>query len=130
MSTTFPTYTGNADGNIITSASLAASTSTTGDYDAQGVYEVQVHVLNTPGGTVSATRGVRIDVYRKYGNGPTVGESPFMTFTLPSATISTAESIDFFLPTGIYQIKLTNLDAAQAVTVEVTGDTVDNLTTI
>jgi len=97
------------------------------DYSA--VFEAQIHVINTPGGSVSATRGLRVDVYRRYGSTPTTGESAMLTYTLPSATASTAESLDFFLPTGKYNIKLTNLDAAQAVTAGVTGDTIPNITT-
>lgn len=129
MSTTTPVYTGNADGNIISTVSgaLAASGTANADWDISTKFEGQVHVLNTPGGTVAATRGVRVDVYRRYGSGPSTGESPFVTFTLPSATASTAESIDFFLGPGKYNIKLTNLDTANAVTCEVTGDTIDSL---
>jgi len=52
-----------------------------------------------------------------------------MTFYLPSAVASTAESIDIFLSTGKYNIKVTNLDAANAITVAVGADTVANLTT-
>lgn len=133
MSTTTPVYTGNADGNIDTSASLAASASRSSNWDITTKFEGQVHILNTPGGTVAATRGVRVQVYRRYGpltgGGPTTAESPLLTYTLPSATASTAESIDFYLGPGVYSIKLTNLDAVNAVTCEITGDTVDSLTT-
>ena len=41
----------------------------------------------------------------------------------------TAESLDFFLPTGKYNIKLTNLDATNAIVAGVTGDTIANITT-
>jgi len=129
MSTTVVSYTGNSDGNIDTSASLAASGTRNANWDISAKFEGQVHVLNTPGGSVSATRGVRVDIYRRYGVTPSTGESPFLTYTLPSATASTAESADFWLGPGHYNIKLTNLDTAQAVTCEITGDTVDNLTT-
>lgn len=130
MSTvTVPTYTANAAGNIRTSASLAASGTANYDVDYSAVFEAQVHVKNTPGGSVSATRGVQVDIYRRFGSSPTLADSPLMTFYLPSTTASTAESIDFFLPTGKYNIKITNLDTGQAVTVEITGDTVANLTT-
>ena len=129
MSTTVPAYTGNADGNLDTSASLAASASRTFTWDISAKFEGQVHVLNTPGGSVSATRGLRVTVFRRYGNGPSTGESAFLTYTLPSATASTAESLDFWLGPGKYSFTILNLDAAQAVTVEVTGDTIDNLTT-
>ena len=127
--TTFPSYTGNTANNVIASGSIVASGTTNASVDYSAVFEAQIHVINTPGGSVSATRGLRVDVYRRYGSTPTTGESAMLTYTLPSATASTAESLDFFLPTGKYNIKLTNLDAAQAVTAGVTGDTIPNITT-
>lgn len=129
MSTTIPLYTGNADGNLITLVELAASGTTNVSWDISANFEGQVHVLNTPGAAVHATRGVRVQVYRRYGNGPTTGESAVLTYTLPSAVISTAESLDFFLGPGKWNIKLTNLDVTNGVSVEVTGDTITNLTT-
>jgi hypothetical protein len=125
------TYTAGAAGNVITSASLAASatanSSTAMDFSA--AFEGQVHVKNTPGGSVAATRGVTIEVFRRYGTTPTTAQTAMLTYTLPSATASTAESLDLFLPPGVYNIKLTNLDATNAVTVEVTSDKVANLAT-
>jgi hypothetical protein len=78
---------------------------------------------------VSGTRGLKVEVFRNYGATPTRGESPLLTRTLPSATASTAEGDDLYLPTGNYAIKFTNLDASQAITVQATADTVDNLVT-
>jgi len=127
--TTTIAYTGNSAGNIRSSASLAASGTANYDLDYSTKLEGQIHVLNTPGGSVAATRGVRIDVYRRYGASPTTGQTPFQSFTLPSATASTAESMDLFLGAGKYNLKITNLDATNAVTVEITGDTLDSLTT-
>jgi hypothetical protein len=129
MSTTVTSYTGNSAGNIRSSASLAASGTDNASVDYSSVFEAQIHVKNTPGGSVAATRGLRIDIYRRYGSSPTTGESPMISYTLPSTTASTAESVDIFLPTGKYNIKVTNLDATNAVTVEVTGDTVTSLST-
>lgn len=129
MSTTVPVYTGNTAGNIRTSATLAASGTANYDVDYSAKWEAQIHVLNTPGGSVAGVRGVRVDVYRRYGATPTIGQTPYLTYTLPSQTASTAESGDFYLGTGKYNIKITNLDTTNAVTVEITGDTVDNMTT-
>lgn len=126
---TTPVYTGNSAGNIRTSASLAASGTANYDVDYSTKWEAQIHVLNTPGGSVAGTRGVRVDIYRRYGSSPTTGQTPFVTYTLPSATASTAESGDILLGPGKYNIKITNLDATNAVTVEITGDTIDSLTT-
>jgi hypothetical protein len=125
--TTTPVYTGNSAGNIHASASLAASATANDNYDGSAVFETQVNVLNTPAGSVAATRGLRVDVYRRYGSTPTTEPTPFLTYTLPSATASTAESVDFFLPCGKFNIKITNLDASNAVTVAITGDTLTSL---
>lgn len=130
-STTTPTYTAAAAGNVITSASLGASATTNSStaMDFSGAFQGMVHVLNTPGGSVAATRGLKIEIFRRYGTTPTTGQSAMLTYTLPSQTASTAESLDIFLDTGIYNIKLTNLDATNAVTVEVTSDKVASLGT-
>lgn len=127
---TTPTYTGNAAGNIHTSASLAASATANDNYDGSAVLETQVHVKNTPGGSVAATRGLKVEIFRRYGSSPTLGETAFLTYTLPSATASTAESLDFALPTGKYNLKITNLDGTNAITVEITGDVITNLSTV
>jgi hypothetical protein len=131
MSTTVPTYTGNSAGNVRASASLAASATETitTALDFSAVFEGQVHILNTPGGSVSATRGLQCQFFRRYASGPTTGQTPILTITLPSATASTAESKDVFLSTGKYALIITNLDAAQAITVEITSDSVTNLST-
>jgi hypothetical protein len=129
MSVTTFVYTGNAAGNIRSSASLAASGTANYDVDYSTAFEGQVNVKNTPGGTVAATRGVRVDIFRRYGSTPTKASSPFLTYTQPSATASTAESLDIFLGPGKYNITITNLDTANAVTVEITGDTLDSLST-
>jgi len=129
MSTTVPVMTFNTVDNIRASASLGAGASANADVDYSGAFEAQVHIKNTPGGTVAATRGLKIEIFKRTGNTPTTADSPVMTFYLPSAVASTAESIDIFLSTGKYNIKVTNLDAANAITVAVGADTVANLTT-
>jgi hypothetical protein len=126
--TTTPTYTGNSAGNIHASATLNAGATANDNYDGSAVFETQVHVVATAG-TVAATAGLKVEVFRRYGSTPTTGESAFLTYTLPSTTSTTA-SLDFFLPCGKFNIKLTNLDATNALTaVSVTGDTVTSLGT-
>lgn len=127
--TTIPSMTFNGAGNIRSSASLAASGTANYDVDYSAVLEAQIHVKNTPGGSVAGTRGVRIDIFRRYGSSPTTGETPFVSYTLPSAAASTAESWDIWLGPGKYNVKITNIDGTNAVTVEITGDTVDSLVT-
>lgn len=129
MSTTVPSYTGNTANNIRSDSSLAASATANYNVDYHAKFEAMIHVKNTPGGTIAATAGVKVEVFRRYGATPTTGESAFLTFTLPSAATNTAESIDFFLGPGYYNIKVTNLDASNAVTVGITGDTFDSVTT-
>ncbi len=125
---TTPVYTGNTAGNIHASSTIAASGTANDNYDGSAVFETQVHV-KAVAGTVAGTAGLQIDVYRRYGSVPTTGESVFLTYTLASVG-STTSSLDFFLPTGKYNIKLTNLDATNALTaVTVTGDTVTSLST-
>jgi len=128
-SNTTPTYTANSAGNLRASASLGAGASDTVQLDIRSKFEAQIHVKNTPGGTVAATRGVKIEVFRNYGATPTQGESPCLTRTMPSAAASTAEGDDFYLPTGNYAVKFTNLDASNAVTLVATSDTIDDLET-
>ena len=129
MSTTVPSMTFNSAGNIRSSASLAASGTDNANVDYSAKLWAYIHVKNTPGGSVAATRGLKIEIFDRYGSTPTTGDSAIIPFTLPSATASTAESTRIRLETGKYNIKITNLDASNAVTVEITGDTVDNLTT-
>ena len=59
-SVTTPTYTGNVAGNIRASASLAASGTDNANVDYSAKWEGQIHVKNTPGGSVAATRGLQL----------------------------------------------------------------------
>jgi len=127
--TTTPVMTFNAVDNIRASASLAAGASDNANVDYSAVFEVQIHIKNTPGGTVAATRGLKIEIFKRTGSGPTTADSPFITYYLPSQTASTAESLDFYLSTGKYNIKVTNLDVANAITVAIGADTLTSLST-
>jgi len=117
----------NAPGNIRTSSSLAASGVATYDVDYSAKLEGQVTVKNTPGGTIAATRGVRVDVYLIYSSSNVVTTIAIQSLSLASTTASTAESAPLFLTTGKYRISITNIDISNAVTVEITGDTVDSI---
>jgi hypothetical protein len=127
--TTTPTYTGNAAGNVRSSSSLAASGTANYDLDFSAVFEGQIHIKNTPGSSISGTRGLKVEVFRSYGSTPTVAQTSTLAYTLPSAVASTAESLDIYVPTGHWNVKVTNLDGSQAVTVEITSDTVTSLGT-
>jgi hypothetical protein len=130
--TTTPGYTGNAAANVIAAAALAASATVNANLDISTKFGAWIHVNNTPGGTISAVRGLKVEVFRRFGSTPTTAATAFLPFTLPSAVISTLESLDFFLPgPNKFNIKLTNLDAAQGLTeVSVTSDTFDDLDTV
>ncbi len=124
-----PTSTFNAAGDIRASASLAASGTASFNLDYSTKLEGQITVKNTPGGTVAATRGVRVDFLPRYGS--TLADTTLAAFsyTLPSAAASTAESKTFYIGTGKWVVKITNLDATNAVTaVEITSATVDGIT--
>ena len=121
--TTIPSFTFNSAGNIRASASLSASGTANYDVDYSAIISARITVKNTPGGSVAATRGVRVDILNRYGSSPTTGITAFISFTLPSQTASTAEDLTFDLSPGKYNIKITNLDTTNAVTVEITGDT-------
>lgn len=119
-----PSMTFNAKGNILNAATIAASGTNTQAIDASTKFEVQVQV-EVAFGTVAATSGLQVDVYRRFGAGPTDDSISVLTFTIPS-TASTTKDQSFALPTGKYDVKLTNLDATNSVTgVTVTTSTVD-----
>lgn len=120
----------NSAGNLLASQSLAASASvTSGDIDASAKYGLLVVIKNTPGGTIASTRGLKIEATAGYGASGTAAYSTLgaVNSVLPSATASTAESIEIRLPSGHWKIKLTNLDATNAVTIEVTTATIDTV---
>jgi hypothetical protein len=116
-----------AAGNVRTSGSLAESGTDTDSLDYSSKLEGQVTVKNTPGASVSATRGVRVDFFPRYGSSVASTTIPAIAYTLPSAAASTAESKTFYLGTGKWDVKVTNLDATHAVTVEITDATVDGI---
>ena len=118
----------NAAGDIRASASLAANTSASYSVDYSTKLEGQITVKNTPGSSVAATRGLRCEFFPRYGTGPTDTTIAPMAIDLPSQTASVAESRTFFLPTGKWTVKVTNLDVTNAITVEISSATIDSLT--
>lgn len=119
-----PSMTFNAAGNVRTSSSLAAGGTGNYNVDYSTVIEAQVTVKNTPGGTIAATRGCRVNVFPRYGTGPSDTTLALLSYDLPSAVASTAESKTFFLGPGKYVVQVVNLDASNAITVEITDATV------
>lgn len=117
----------NVAGNLIASGALGAGANTSANLDVSDKYGAQITVKNTPGGTIAATRGVRIDILYRYGTGPSDTTLATQSYTLPSAVASTAESITLNVGPGKYVVKLTNLDAANGVTVEATTASIDTV---
>lgn len=78
-------------------------------------------------GTVAATSGLQVDVFRRFGAGPTDDTIAVTSFTIPS-TATTTKDQSFALPTGKYSVKLTNLDATNALTAtSITTSTIDGI---
>lgn len=119
--------TSNAAGNLLASTTIAASgTNSATNLDLSAKFEGQIQ-LSATFGTVAATAGVQVDVFRRIGSGPAVDTVATTSFVL-AATVSTTKLVSFALPTGRYNIKLTNLDATNSVTaVTLTDDTIDSV---
>lgn len=122
-----PSMTFGAVGNVRASASLAASGTASYQIDLSAKIEGQITVTNTPGGTVAATRGVRVDFFPRYGSTPEDSLIAAFSYTMPSTAASTEESKTFFVGTGQWTVKVTNLDVTNAVTLEITSATVDGI---
>jgi hypothetical protein len=116
-----------------TSASLAASGTTTDNLTNTSNFEAQLVVKVTAGGTVAATFGCKIELFKVY-SGSTYTSSgtgtlnPNYSYTLAGyAASQVVYSPAIFIPTGSWLVKLTNLDATNAVTVESIYDTVSGV---
>jgi hypothetical protein len=118
----------NAVGNLLaTGTSIAASgvnTAAVADFSAK--FEGQITVKVTYGATVQATGGLKVQIFAGYGTAPTYEINPTVPYQF-AVTASATYSKVFFLPTGKYQVSLTNLDTANAITVEVTSATIDSI---
>jgi hypothetical protein len=118
-----PSATLSTAGNALSSGSLAASASTTFTVDfSANTLGGFVQCWNTGGGTVAGTNGLQVQAFSTSDTTPNYDTIAFggINFTIPT-TASTAVRQSFFLPTGKYQIKFTNLDASNAITVEATS---------
>lgn len=121
-----PAMTFNAKGNLQSNQTITASgtLSTTVDGSAKFETEIAIEVVF---GTVAATSGIQVDVFRNFGSGPTTDTISILTFVIPS-TASTTKDQSFSLGPGKYSVKLTNLDGTNSVTgVYVTSTTWDSI---
>ena len=124
-----PTMTFGAAGNALASMSLGANLTTAFNVDVSAKFEGQVNIKVTMGAAVAATAGVKVEIFEGYGSTPTyTTTNPNYTYTIPAGAASAVVyGPKFFVSTGKWQFKLTNLDATNAVTVEGTLDTVDSV---
>ncbi len=106
-----PTNTSNQ--TLHTSASLAASGTANDNLDIRTKFEARVQ-YSAAFGTVAATNGLQIDVFRYVDGGTNADTIAVMSFTIPGTT-STTKRQSFALPTGHYNVKITNLDATNAI---------------
>jgi hypothetical protein len=119
-----PTVTSNQ--TLRSSASLGAGANASNDLDIRTKFEARIQVKNTGGGTVAATNGLQIDVYRYVDGGTRKDTIPILTFTIPT-TVSTEKEQSIVLPTGYYSVKFTNLDVTNAITVDALYETTDTV---
>jgi hypothetical protein len=120
-----PTVTSNT--SVRAAASLAASGTATYRRDIRTKFETRLQ-FEAVFGTVAATSGLLIEVFRHVVGGTTAPDTiPVTSLTVPS-TASTTKRASLALPTGDYDVKITNLDATNAITTvsifEETTDTV------
>ena len=127
-STTIPTYTPGVANAIRALSTLAASGTASYDIDYSAAYGGWLHIIGTFG-TIAATNGLQIEIFKYYGSTPTLATNAWQTFTIPG-TASTTKDIDIPLPTGKWSVKLTNLDGTNALTnVGITSDVITNQAT-
>lgn len=122
-----PAMTFNTQANALSSQSLAGAANITFDVDASAKFEVQVQIKDARSGSVSATTGLKIEVFRLFGAGPTVDTEPIGGPIQIASVASTTKYLSFALSTGKYRIRITNLDATVASTVEATTSTIDSI---
>ena len=119
-----PTVTYNTAGNILaTSTSISASGTSTGNIVdfSSACFGGWLEAVDTGGGTVAATNGLRVDVYALGNSASSYSTTPMTTFTITTVT-STVKRQAILLPTGKYSVTLTNLDATNAITAGLTSN--------
>jgi len=120
-----PSVTYNSQGNIVAAGtSLAAGATTSGaTVDASSSSLGTWLSATVTFGTVAGTAGVTVAVYPAGDSTPHYDTAAMWTYQI-AATGSTTQQTSIFLPTGKYQVKLTNIDATNAVTYGLTSNPV------
>jgi hypothetical protein len=112
---------------LLAPQALAASASvSTVLLDASARFEAQVQVTGTFG-TVAGTNGLQVQVFPAIGSTPAYDTIPAATMVIPG-TASTTQTQTLKLPTGLYQLRLTNLDGTNPLSnVGVTWASIDSV---
>ena len=123
-----PALTAGTVGGALASQSLAAGATVTFNLNLSASWEGQL-IVGCTFGSVSTTSGLRIDIFPGYGPTPTYATTnPNYSYTIPSNASSARTSPKILLPTGRWQVLLTNTDATNGLTaVSATMDTIDSV---
>ncbi len=120
-----PSSTYNVEGTGgLASQALALSANVTFNIDVSTKFEGQLGCKLTTGGTVQASKGLQIDIYplALTGTYATIAEQ---SYVMPNTAITSTYYLVMKVGTGKYQVKFTNLDTANAITVSGTLNSVD-----
>lgn len=109
-----PSMTNNSVGDLLTSATIAASGTRTADQAADTKFELGVQI-SVVFGTVAATSGVQVDFFVRGASGTVNDTITSASYLIPS-TASTTKVETFKSPTGKWHLLITNLDATNSVT--------------
>ncbi len=122
-----PVMTANALGNALASGTIVASGTANFNLDLSAKFEGQL-VVQGNFGTIAATAGLQIQIFARFDSTPTnATTNPNFTYTIPAVS-GLQYSPRIYLPTGVYHVIITNLDASNSVTVvQATADSVDSI---
>lgn len=118
-----PSISWNPPGNILgTGTSIAAGGSNSGNIVdfSSNCFGGWVMFTNTGGVSVSATNGLRADVYPAGDNGPNYATTVLTTITIATVASSVRRQAIWLGP-GKYSITLTNLDASNSMAAGITS---------
>ncbi len=83
---------------------------------------IRMQALCFAGATVAATNGLQVQVYSCSDSGPTEYDTiAYATMPQIGATASSVTGATIDLPPGVYEVKLTNLDANNSINVALTA---------
>jgi len=112
-----PSVTYNTAGNALASQALGASASVSFTVDfSTSSYGGWLQAWNTGGGTVAATNGLQAQILAAGDTTPNYDTIALFAFTITTIASATNRK-SILLPTGKYNVKLTNLDATNGITV-------------